>query len=70
MEVTRYLSGEGGEDFVQEESVQKGRIISSVFGPKRFKVSSGKAQVVDVIDGSESKCGLDEPQKSKGNGFF
>jgi hypothetical protein len=70
MEVTRYLRGEGEDDLVQEESVQKGRIISSVFGPKRFKVSSGKAEVVDVIDVSDSKCGSDEQNKSKGKGFF
>jgi hypothetical protein len=70
MEVTRYLRGEGGDDLVQEESVQKGRIISSVFGPKRFKVASGEAKVVDVIDVLDSKCGSDEQKISKGKGFF
>jgi hypothetical protein len=67
MEVTRYLRGEGGDDLVQEKSVQKGRIISSVFGPKRFRVSSGEAKVVDVIDVSDS---AEEQKKSKGKGFY
>jgi hypothetical protein len=67
MEVTRYLRREGEDDLVQEESVLKGRIISSVFGPKRFKMSSGKAEVVDVIDVSDSG---EEQKKSKGKGFY
>jgi hypothetical protein len=67
MEVKRYLRREGEDDRVQEESVQKGRIISSVFGPKRFKVSSGQAEVVDVIDVSDS---AEEQKKSKGKGFY
>jgi hypothetical protein len=76
-EVSRYLSREGMGHVVQEESVHKRRIISSVFGHKRCKVSEGErgSDEVEGDEGSDSESGgrqstTDQHQACKGGKFL